>query len=361
PQADAPLREGSFAESALTVALRAFIQAERLDDAQKAMDRLEALAGAGDSEEKSSRLSAMYSSMARQLQEQLERLSGTTDAAARQKAVAILGGFEKFLDGFAKRDPKVASQIWVATTYQELGSGKGTGAVVPKAKAEQYLDRAAEVYATLLAKKNDPDVNRFEPSIRRKMSSIYKERGRWDEAQQQMDWILADAKRQNSPETQVQAAEILQAAAQALAATDAAAAEAKFVEAIVGRPRAAPVAWGWAGIAKKLAGPAFSGNDEKALKAREVFFNARLNQAACHLQRAQLPGKAPDKAKEALVKAEEAIATTRKYYPDLGGPTMKARFEDLLKRVQKAQGSANPRGFAELDEKAAAAAPAAGT
>jgi hypothetical protein len=246
----------------------------------------------------------------------------------------------------------------VATTYLTLGSGKGTGAVVPKAKAEQYLGRAADVYRQLLDKKDDPDVAKFEPSIRLKIASISRERGKWDEAQEQIDWILSDAKRQNSLETQVQAAEILQASADALAATDAAAAEAKFREAATGRTGGPVVIWGWSGIANKVGRQAFAGSDDKALRARDLFFTARLNQSACLLARAQLPGKAPDKARELLSKAESAIGMTRKMYPDLGGPAFQSRFEKQLKDVQKQQGSSNPRGFDELDEKAAAAAAA---
>ncbi|MFM9058823.1 MAG: hypothetical protein ACKOSQ_06860 [Planctomycetaceae bacterium] len=359
PQADATLREGSFAEAVFTVALRSFIQAEQLDKAQQAMDGLERLAGQGDSEEKSARLTAMYFAMGRELQEQLERLgaAGGADADARQKAASILGGFEKFLDGLAKRDPKVSSQIWVATTYLTLGSGQGTGAVVPKAKAEQYLDRSAEVYKKLLEKKDDADVARFEPSIRLKMASIYRERGRWDDAEEQIAWILSDPKRHNSLETQVQAAEILQAAGQALAATDAAAAETKLREAAAGRKSDTLDIWGWRSLVGKVGRQAFAGNDDKALKARELFFSAQLNQARCLLARSQLAGKAPAQSQELLAKAENAVAMTRKMYPEMGGPAMQSRFESLLKEVQKQRGSASPRGFAELDEKAAAAKP----
>jgi hypothetical protein len=42
-------------------------------------------------------------------------------------------------------------------------------------------------------------------------------------------------------------------------------------------------------------------------------------------------------------------------YPDRGGEASRARFEKLLKDIQKAGGSASPRGFAELDERQAAA------
>jgi hypothetical protein len=297
----------------------------------------------------------MYLSMGRELQQQLARLDGAADAASRQKAAAILGGFEKFLDGLAKRDPRVASQIWVATTYLTLGSGTGTGAVVPTTQAERYLDRAAEVYGRLLEAADDPDVARFEPSIRLKLAAIHRDRGRWDDAQAQIDRMLSAAARQNSLDTQVQAAEILQAKAQALAATDAAAAEAAFREAASGRAGGPVVIWGWGSIAAKVGRQAFAGHDEKAIRARELFFTARLNQATCLLGRARLPGTAAEQSNDLLAKAATAVTVTRKMYPDLGGPALAARFETLLKEIQKQQGATNPRGFAELDEQAAAA------
>jgi hypothetical protein len=351
PQSDPSLREGSFAEAVLTVALRSFIQGEALEKAQQAMDRLEALAGQGD--ESSARLTAMYFQMGRELQEQLERIGSGPDAAA--KAAPVLAGFEKFLDGLAKRDTKASSQIWVATTYLTLGSGQGTGVVVPEDKARQYLDRAAEVYGGLLGRTKDPQITKFEPSIRLKMATIYEELGRLDEAQKQIDWILSDTKRQNSLETQWQAAGLLEATGKALAAKDAAAAEARLREAAAGRTIGAAVVWGWGGIANKLSRQAFSGTDDKALKAREQFFRARLNLASCLFERSRLPGKAADAAREQREKAEGSIATTRKMYPDLGGEASRARFEKLLKDIQKAGGSASPRGFAELDERQAAA------
>ena len=367
PKSDPAIREGAFAEAILTVALRCFIQAEDLPKAQQAMDTLEKLAGEGD--EKSARLTAMYLSMGRELQAQLESLgaegkAGGADAAA--KAASILGGFEKFLDGLAKRDQKISSQIWVATTYFTLGSGKGTGSVVKQDKAEAYLDRSADVYANLLKRKDDPKVPeperqelaKFEPSIRLKMAGIFREREKWSDAQEQVDWILADAKRQNSLETQIQAAELLQAAGQQLAAKEPAEAEKRFREATAGRTQGKSVIWGWGGIANKLVRQAFAGSDDKSQKAREQFFAARYNVAACLLARAKLAGKSPQDVEEMLDKAETAVAMTRKLNADMGGDAQRGRFEKLLKDIQKQKGSPSPRGFAELDEKAAAAAAA---
>lgn len=362
---DPTLSQGHLAEGALTVALRHFIETEQLDKAQKAMDALETAAGLGA--EASAKLTAMYLAMGRDLQGQLEALGSGPEAGSpqvRERATRILQGFEKFLDGVATRDAKVSSQVWVATTYLTLGSGRGTGSIVSRSKADQYLDRAAEAYARLLARKDDPEASEkeraeaaaFEPSIRLKMASIYKDRGRWDDAQQQLDWILADQKRQNSLEIQVQAAELLEAAGRAAGESgDTAKADALLREAAVGRSSAPAVIWGWGGIANKLSRQAFAGSDEKSLKAREMFFKARLHVAETLLARARLNGQAPDRTKR-LDTAKTSIVMTRKLYPDLGGETLRQRFEQVLKEIQKDQGAAHPGGFTQLDEEAAAAA-----
>lgn len=368
PKTDPALGQGSFAEAVYTVALRCFIEAEQLDKAEEAMKGLERLAGQG--EEASAKLTAMYFSMGRDLQGQLEgqaKAAESGDATAAQKAAITLAGFEKFLDRLAARDQKVSSQTWIATTYLSLGSGKDVGTVVPKAKAEQYLDRAAGVYAGLLKKKDDAGAAKeerdaiagFEPSIRLRMANIFKERAKWDEALEQVDWILKDPKRQNSLDTQVQAAELLQAAGRQAAKENPTQADELLKSAIVGRKNAESVIWGWNGLANKLVRQAFAGEDEKTLRSRTLFFESRLNVAACLLERGNLPGKSKEESDELLGKASAAIAMTRKLYPTLGGEAMAARYEKLLKDVQKQQGAVNPRGFAELDEQAAAAAAAA--
>jgi hypothetical protein len=354
---NAGLAQGSLAEGSLTVALRHFIETEQIDKAQQAMDALEKAASDPD------RLTAMYMAMSQDLLGQLKTLAESSaggDAGVRERAERILTGFEKFMEGVRGRDKKPTSQIWVATTYVTLGSGEGIGTVVPKAKAEQFLDRAAESYGGLLTRKEDPAASeedraslaKFEPSIRVKMASIFRARGKWDEAQQQIDWILADKGRQNSLDMQVQAADLLQSAGRAAAkAGDAAKAESLLREAVAGRKSGE--LWGWGGIAKRISRLAVSGTDEKALKAREQFFDARIHVTECLLERARAAGG--DDRNKRLEDAKSSIATIRKLFPDLGGDATTKRFEKLLKEIQKEQGEANPRGFTQLEEEQAAA------
>jgi hypothetical protein len=338
------LQQGTLSEAALTLALRLFIQAEKFDQAEQAMDGLDKQAGAG--EDAAAKLTAMYFSMSRDLQAQLVQLGAgqPNDPKVRARAEKILGGFEKFLDRVAARDPKISSQFWVATTFLTLGSGQAMGAVVPKEKASRYLQRAADVYAKLLEKVGDPEVARFEPSIRLRMANIYQELRQWDDAQKQIDWILGDAKRQNSLDTQIQAAGLLQSAADDAAKNnEAEKADMLYREAAGGR-RGDVKIWGWGEIANKLARQGVSGADEKSRQARDAFFNARYRVAECLLARARIPGKAAEKQKR-LTTAETVIAITFKTYPDLGGPDMTAKFDRLAKQVQQELGVANPAGL----------------
>ena len=357
---DAAYGSGPLAENAATVALRFFIQSQQLDKAQQAFDKLEAVAGTGP--EATAKLTNMYLSMGRDLQGQLEALAakqgatqGNGPAESEGTALGILAGFEKFLEGVAKRDAKVASQMWVATTYLSLGSGSGSATVVPRAKASGYLARAAEVYEGLLKRSGGSagladgadEIARFVPSIRLKLASVYRELGRWDEALGHVDWILSDAKRQNSLDAQIQAAELLQAAGEK--AADGAASARFLREAIAGRKSQGGVAWGWGGIANRLARQAA---DPKAIDARAKFFTARLNVVRCRLALLAKPGQ--DRAK-LLQMAFNDVAVTYRLYPDLGGDAFRAQFDALLKQIQKERGEASPRGLAELDETPVAA------
>ena len=347
---------GPLATTALSVSLNAFVEAQRFDDAQKAMNLLEQSAGTG--EEASARLTMMYRSLGTSLKERLEQLAGAGDSEAATKAGPLLAGFESFLEGVAQRDPKAAAQLWVATTYQSLGSG--TNAAVPRAKASQYLDRAATAYGRLLTRMGQEglpeaeaaELRRCEPAVRLKIASLSRERGKWDAAREQIDALLSDPQRQNWLEAQIEAAELLVAAGRAAKdAGDAATADSMLREAAAGR-KTGIVIWGWGGIANKVSRQAFAGTDAKALQARDLFFQARLKVAESLMLRAELKSDASEKTR-LLETAETSISMTRKLYPDLGGTAMQQRFEKLLKSAQTALGK-NPAGFAAFAPPAAA-------
>ena len=348
---DKTMTHGPLATATATASLRYFIEAQQNDKAVQAMKKLEELAGAAGAEA-SARLTSMYQSMGRDLQGQLSSLaSGPTAGTPESKArmASILQGFEKFLEGVAK-DPKASSQIWVATTYLSLGSGEGTGAVVPKTQADGYLDRAAAIYERLLEKGGD-EIAKFEPSIRLKLASVYRAREKWDEAQKHIDWILSDKKRQNTLDFQIQAAEMLQA--KAAKVVDKADKAATLGQAINGYKRAGAggdvFGWGWAVISNRLEQQAFSGSDEKSLDARRKFFTARINAVKCRIERAEA---LPQERERELQKAFDYIAFTYKTHSDLGGGDSRKQFDKQLKDIEKRQNKPEQRGLDGLKEAA---------
>jgi beta-lactamase regulating signal transducer with metallopeptidase domain len=329
---------GAFGFVALGVVLATTIHAadEPAENARQAVERLENTVG------DPAKLTSLYLAMGRDLQRQLEALAARADEpGVQERAGTVLAGFETLLDKLAARDDRVSSQMWVATTYTSLGSGKAMGVVVPKDKARRYLDRAAAAFDGLL-EKGGGEIARFEPSIRLRLAGIDHERGKFDEAQKRIDWILADPKRQGMLDVQVQAAELLQAAGTAAAAADPEKADRLLGQATVGRKDGTSVVWGWKGIAEKLASKLDGGG-----RWAEQYLEARFNIANCLFARAQLPGKAPDGKATLLAEAKQAIAFTRQTQPALGGESSARRFETLLAGIQQAQGLP-PRGFEEL-------------
>ena len=328
----------SMVGSSLTLALRHFIGTQQIDKAEQAMNLLEKQAGTGG--EAAAKLTALYLSMGRDLQEQLRALAGET--AAPERAGKLLAGFETFLERVAQRDKKIASQMWVASTYDALASGEGLGSAVSKAQREKYLAKAADVYERLL-ESGAAEVAEYEPTLRLKMAGIYQDRRQWDDARKHIDWFLADPSRQNMIDPQIAAAKLAQAAGDA--AADAAAAAKDYREAVSGDSSGGRVSWGWGGIANKLVRQAFSGTDERAQRAQAQFFDARLNLARCRLAWAEKTDTNRDKL---LEMAFNDVAITYKLYPQLGGPAMRERFDDVLKDIQKAQGQP-PEGLAAID------------
>ncbi|MEI6255963.1 MAG: hypothetical protein WCQ77_04880 [Planctomycetota bacterium] len=350
---DKQFTHGPLATATATASLRYFIETEQSEKAVLAMKKLDELAGAAGAEA-SAKLTAMYQSMGRDLQAQLLSLASGPNAGtpqAKARAAAILAGFEKFLEGVAK-DPKLSSQMWAATTYLNLGSGEGTGAAVPTAKAEGYLDRAASIYEGLLVRGGD-DISKFEPSIRLKMANVYREREKWDDAQKHIDWILADKKRQNTLDFQIQAAELSQAAAAKL--TDKTKQASYYAQAISGYKRQGGAGeiwgWGWAVISNRLEQQAFAGSDEKALESRRKFFTARLNVVKCRMAKAEA---VPQDRERELQKAYDYVDFTYKTHPELGGLDTRKQFDKLLKEIEKRQNK-SPQGVDGLKQAAAAA------
>jgi hypothetical protein len=346
----------AVAEEALRLALRYFIQTEKLDDAQKAMDLLEAAAGEG--EDAAEKLASMYLAMGRDLQEQLAGILGGAGGAAggevsdeaRARAGKVVSGLVKFLDRVAAKDKKVSSQMWVASQFMALGAGPGQqGAaitqVVSKDQRKDFLTKAADKYESLL-KSDDQKIKDSELSIRLRLAAVYRELEKWDEALGHLEWIVRQPKGANMLSAQWEAATFLGAAG--AAEKDKAKAVDYLKQAVMGR-QGEVVFWGWSGLANKLQKQAFAGgSNEKAAESRRRFFEARLNVPKTRLKRAEV-GDAADRTKQ-LEMAEKDIMFTHKLYPDMGGKEFRGQFDKLLEDIQKQLDRPSKRGVDDLDQ-----------
>jgi tetratricopeptide (TPR) repeat protein len=351
---DKSLVDQAVLEEILRLSLRFFIQTEKLEEAQKAMDLLEAAAGEG--EDASERLAAMYLAMGKELQDQLGGIvgggSGEVDAEARERAAKVVAGFEKFLERVGERDKKTSSQTWVATQFLALGAapgqsgGGGIGQVVPKEKRQEFLAKSAAVFEALL-KSGDEKVKQREKSTRLQLATVYRELGRWEDALGHLEWIVSDPQRVNWLPAQIEAATFLEAAGAAGAGPNGGGDYLR--QAVVGRQDGPIVFWGWGGLGNKLAKQAFSSaskDDAKATETKRLFFEARLNVPRCRMKRAD---KEDDKRKEHLEMAEKDIVLTHKLYPDLGGKEFRTRFDKMLEQIQKELGRPSARGLEDLE------------
>ncbi|MFM8578036.1 MAG: hypothetical protein ACKOCN_04445, partial [Planctomycetaceae bacterium] len=343
---------GTLAGDALRTSLNYFIQSNRLEEAQKAMGLLEKVAGTGVN------VTETYVKMGRDLQQQLEAIGGggsKVDADAQQRAAKVLGGFEAFLERVAARDTRPASLMWVATTYLALGSGGeggGIGAVVPKAKAKDYLTKAASVYEKLIASGSDADqetaaaIAKSLPSIRLKLATVYRELGRFDDSFGHLDKLLADPKMASWLDAQIEAATCLQAAG--VAEEDVARASTLLGEAIAGRGSNSPY-WGWAKLSNQLARQAFSArsSEQTVSRYKRLFFESRLNLVRSRVARAEKTTAAAERQKLYEL-AENDVVLTAKLYPELGGAELKGQFDRLLKQVQKSLGRDQQKGLSAI-------------
>ncbi|MGD9721706.1 MAG: tetratricopeptide repeat protein [Pirellulales bacterium] len=333
-------REG-FAVESNKLALRAYIavRPQQLEKAEAAMDALEKLVGGAGDAQAAESLTAIYVSLGRELQQQLQdlRKSGQTSQLAE-----VSKAFEVFLDRVVARGSgnSYTSLNWVAETYYSLGGGHDEGQTKTTAAAAGYFLRASEAYERMLAlAEKDPklagDPDR-QLAIRLRLAECYRRAGKFDAAIR----VLADVLKQKPMllPAQVEAASTYQAQG----ALD----SKSYALAILG---GAPgkdgknTIWGWARLSKMTAT-----NDKFA----GTFHEARLNMAQARYQYA-LAQEDARKRKEILDAAKQDLWFTYKLRPDLGGEEIRPRYDRLLKQIQTALGD-EPTGLTEFSQRDAA-------
>ena len=340
--ANAPAVAGrtDFQIDTYKAALRAYVGAEKLDKAEAVMEQLEELVGQEDAAG-ATRLTQIYISLGRQLEELLTRLrtEGKTDEIQK-----VSQGFEKFLVTISEREQgnSFSSLNWVAQTFSSLGAGLDPGdGPLPEA-ALRYYESAGATYYKLLKKPPADMPKGAATSIKVQLAICLRALGRRaDESDpkkaqknftQALSLLVGILKeRETRVDVQMEAARTYQELARAIEQPR------YYLNAILGgqkQPNGSYLIWGWNGISRRVA---------SREEFRPVFFESRYNIAVCRMRLAQSQTGA--ERTETLKLAENDIVVTYKLYPSLGGPEWFEKYDALLKAIRKFQGNDNPQGL----------------
>ena len=274
-------------------------------------------------------LVAIYVSLARDLQRQMELAE-----PAVKKPLGV--GFENFLSQVAAEATELDVLNWVAETYRGMGASYGTSLESLTPEAKSYFEKAAATLQKILDRgKAEPGFLSpgMQTQVRMQLAQAKKGMGDYIAAR---DIYVAILKAQPMLlPVQMEAARLYQDWGSAAKNQ-----HENYHRAIVGsQPDPAKnnknTIWGWGEIARLAAGDA---------KYREQFHESRYNLALSRYHYAMAKDD-PAQKKEQLVRAKSDISLTAGLYPDMGGESWKAQYDNLLKNVQKELGE-RPIGLA---------------
>ncbi|MFO0897012.1 MAG: hypothetical protein U0836_06215 [Pirellulales bacterium] len=300
-------------------ALQGYVSAKppRLEEAEKTMNSLDALA-AKDAKA-AALLTRVYVGLGRELHAQIKSLS---DRGDQEQADNVARSLEAFLErvGARKEGQNYQTLSWIAETYYNLaGGGEALGRASPAA-AKQFA-KAAGIYQQLLvASERDPAYlpkPELAKALRLRMAQCQRRAGNYQAATDVLVPLL-----EAEPMlvvAQAEAARILQDRGNVEDTK-------YFDKAIAGDlPRGkVNLIWGWGRLAQLVA-------KQKTLS--DTFHEARINLTTCRYLKAQRSD--PTLRAELLKRAKTDIVMMTKLYADLGGPVWRARYDALLKLIQK--------------------------
>ncbi len=310
-------------------ALRAYVGAQQLDQAEATMNALEQLVSKDQGAEGSRRLTQVYIALGRRLEEMLARLRGEGKQAEMKK---VSHGFELFLTRISQRKEGVTfnSLNWVAETFFSLGAGMdpGRGEIPPEAK--RYYEEAAKTYIRILQQKPQGMSEVAGTTIRVRLAACLRAMGRHDKALALLIGVLKQ--REKRVDVQIEAARTYQDWGKVSGKPE------YYTKAMLGGyPQGGTnLVWGWAGIANRVV--SFD-------KYRSFFHEARYNLALCRLGLAR--SRSGEEKAKTLQQAEADITRTYQLYPKMGGPEWFPKYDALLKEIRKERGIRNPQGLKE--------------
>ena len=320
---------GNFRVETYKAALRAYVADQQLDKAEKTMDALEKLMGAGGDAEAGKKLTDIYISLGLELERQVKRLQKENNPAALQN---VLNGFELFLTRISKRPGNSFNSLhWVAETFYSLGSGLDPGTSQLPKNVRQYYEKARDTFQKILDEIEAGQLEAPEGADTRIKIRLARCLRRLREYQESMNLLLDILQRRNMMvNAQVEAAYTYQAWA---TAPDKAG---YYLKAIMGGAEAkrkkddatVRLVWGWGKLAKLVM---------RIPAHRNVFHEARYNLAFCRFEYARTLSS-PSKKKEALLQAERDVLIIERLFPDMGGDEWFPKYNELYKKIQKLLG-----------------------
>jgi len=333
---------GNFYEETYKASLRAFVGAQRLTEAEQTMTELEALVG--DRQDSAVRLTRIYISLGKQLEEQVDRLRSENKTAELQ---AVLDGFTRFLAVISAREQgnTFSSLNWVAETFFRLGSGLDTDdALTPEAR--NYYEQAAQTYETMLTRsKAEPD---WAPQgaqtamgLNVRIARCQRELGDYKKSLDRLAEILKQNPR--ILDAQVEAAYTYQEWGRVKPAY--------YNNAILGArkdPQSGELLFfGWQKLSAMLA---------RNAQQRSLYFECAHNVAECRF-RLGASQQGADRTRNFDL-AMQLIVQIYKLNPEMGGDESMRKFDRLLRNIQTAAGKKST-GLQGLPKRQAPAATAA--
>ncbi len=319
-------REGNFPQEAYKAALRAYVGVSDTDSAQTMMGKLDELVkGQGQNQAEAQRqLTRIYISLGRDVEQQVEVIS--KDPNRKAEAATLVKAFSGFLDRIAgsSQGNTFSSLNWVAETFYRLGSAIDTGQTA-SATAKEYYQKSYDTYEKLAARSDVPEGGALAIQIRQ--AKCLRRMAKYDAAQDILTKILMANNKML--EAQREAAYTYEEWAAALAAGgDVKKGVDYYRYAMFGgrksRSTRQNIIWGWGRLASMV---------QRNTKYKDVFYESRYNLADCRYEQGFIQS-GTEKA-ETLQLAKRDILITQRLSKDMGGEEWYAKFDLLLKKIQR--------------------------
>lgn len=335
---------GNFFEETYKAALRAFVGAQRLPEAEQAMTELEALVA--DRQDAAARLTRIYISLGRQLEEQVDRLRSENKTAELQ---AVLDGFTRFLAVISAREQgnTYGSLNWVAETFYRLGAGLDTAdELTPEAR--NYYEQASQTYERMLARADAepgwaPKVDQTKMDLNVRIARCQRELGDYKKALDRLAAILE--KNPHILDAQFEAASTYQEWGRVKPVY--------YKNAILGGREKGDgyLFFGWLRLSKMLV---------RKPQQRALYYEASYNMVECRFRLGA--SQQGDERTKNLDLSIQTIVQLYKLDPALGGDESFRKFDRLLRTIQTAAGkkSTGLQGLPKRQATPAATASAGG-